>query len=161
MRSQNHWIQHVLHRAGAEAARNIICSNLTHRTSRSCFNHSKMIHRRSPKNGLCWSSGSMGRIWAEIAFDSRSSATAFRQWGQYFLFISFTACSPKFSGGNNIVLPPQPHLSGGKLPPLPYSGTAHVWQLTSQISASFKIQPFTLVVTLCHCRISLAISDQV
>ena len=56
---------------------------------------------------------------------SRGGATAFRQWGQDFLFISFTACSPNFSGGNNIVLPPQPHLSGGKLPPLPYGGAAH------------------------------------
>ena len=46
--------------------------------------------------------------------------------GQAFLFISFTACSPNFSGGNNIVLPPQPHLSGGKLPPLSYGDAAHV-----------------------------------
>ena len=44
---------------------------------------------------------------------SRGGATAFRQWGQDFLFISFTACSPNFSGENNIVLPPQPHLRGG------------------------------------------------
>ena len=36
--------------------------------------------------------------------------------GQYSLFISSTACSSNFSGGNNIVLPSQPHLSGGKLP---------------------------------------------
>ena len=50
---------------------------------------------------------------------------AFCQWGQDFLFISFTAWSPNFSGGNNIVLPPQPHLSGGKLPPLSYGGAAH------------------------------------
>ena len=56
---------------------------------------------------------------------TRGGATAFRQWGQYFLFISLTACFPNFSGGNNIVLPPQPQLSGGKLPPLPYGGAAH------------------------------------
>ena len=55
----------------------------------------------------------------------RGGATAFRQWGQNFFFISFTACSPNFRRGNNIVLPPQPHLSGGKLPPLPYGGAAH------------------------------------
>ena len=46
-----------------------------------------------------------------------------------YLPISFTACSPNFSGGNNIVLLPQPHLSGGKLPPLPYGGDAHVSSL--------------------------------
>ena len=57
----------------------------------------------------------------------RGGAAAFRQWGPDFLFTSFTACSPNFilSGGNSIVLPPQPHLSGGKLPPLPYGGAAH------------------------------------
>ena len=57
----------------------------------------------------------------------RGGASAIRQWGQNFLFISFTACPPNFSGGNNIVLPPQPHLSGGKLPPLPCGGAAHEW----------------------------------
>ena len=31
----------------------------------------------------------------------QGGATAFRQWGQDFLFISFTACSLNFSGGNN------------------------------------------------------------
>ena len=30
----------------------------------------------------------------------------------------------------NIVLPPQPHLSGGKLPPLPYGGAAHAFGLS-------------------------------
>ena len=34
----------------------------------------------------------------------RGGATIFRQWGQDFLFISFTTCSLNFSGGNNIVL---------------------------------------------------------
>ena len=56
----------------------------------------------------------------------RGGATVFRQCsgGNISLLISFTACSPNFSGGNNIVLPPQIHLSGGKLPPLPYGGAA-------------------------------------
>ena len=59
------------------------------------------------------------------SFPTGAVGKDFRQWGQYFLFTSFTACSPNFSGGNNIVLPPQPHFSGGKLPPLPYGGAAH------------------------------------
>ena len=54
----------------------------------------------------------------------RGGATAFRQWGQDFLFLSLTAFSPNFSGGNNTVLPSQPHLSGGNLPPLPCGGAA-------------------------------------
>ena len=33
---------------------------------------------------------------------SRSSVTAFRQWGRDFLFMSFTACSPNFRGGGAI-----------------------------------------------------------
>ena len=59
-------------------------------------------------------------VRTRVCLFARGGATAFRQWGQDFLFISFTACSPNFSGGNNIVLPPHSYLSGGKLPPLPY-----------------------------------------
>ena len=65
----------------------------------------------------------------------RGGATAFRQWGQDFLFILFTACSRNFSGDNNIILPPQVHLSGGKLPPLPYGGAAHVQGATKVLYA--------------------------
>ena len=50
---------------------------------------------------------------------SRAAPRLFASGGQNFIFISLTACSPNFSEGNNIVLPPQPHLSEGKLPPLP------------------------------------------
>ena len=39
-----------------------------------------------------------------VGLPPRGGVTAFRQWGQDFLFISFTACSPNFSGGNNIVV---------------------------------------------------------
>ena len=76
----------------------------------------------------------------------RGGATAFRQWGQYFLFTSFTACSLNFSGGNNIVLPtvlpPQPHLSEGKLLPLPYSGAAHAYD--SRYLSDKSIQEFEM-----------------
>ena len=72
-----------------------------------------------------FSRGSRGPLRLARTLSTGGGATAFLQWGQYFLFISFTACSPNFSGGNNIVLPPWPHLSGSKLPPLPYGGAAH------------------------------------
>ena len=82
------------------------------------------------------------RLLFDLAFTEliwcRSGATAFRQWGQDFLFISFTACSPNLSGGNNIVLPPQPHLSGGKLPPLPYGDVAHDLMCSSRYLGGIK-----------------------
>ena len=55
-----------------------------------------------------------------ILLSHRGGTTAFRQWGQDFLFISLTAFSPNFNGGNKVVLPPQLYHSEGKLPPLPY-----------------------------------------
>ena len=70
-------------------------------------------------------SDDVGENHLSIGSMVRGGATTFRLWGQDFVFISFTACSPNFSGGNNIVLPPRPHLSWGKLPPLPYGGAAH------------------------------------
>ena len=60
-----------------------------------------------------------------LVTESGSAPRLFARWGQNFLFVSFTACSPEFTGGNDIALPPQPHLSGGKLPPLPDGGAAH------------------------------------
>ena len=84
----------------------------------------------------------------------RGGATAFRQWEQNFLFLSFTAFSPNLSGGNNTVLPPQPHLSGGKLPPLPCGGAAHgadhMMRLAGTVSELFAKMLFFHKAILCE-----------
>ena len=78
----------------------------------------------------------------------RGGATVFRQWGQDFLCISFTACSPNFSGDNNIVLPPQPHLSGVRLPPLPYGGAAHALGALEEKDTKCLKEPKTTDATM-------------
>ena len=107
---------------------------LTFRRSGSCpHSPSSAAHEDSTYYSYYVLSAKSGTITTEHGMNLfrfprsavRGGATAFRQWGKDFLSISFTACSANFSGGNNILLPPQPHLSGGKLPPLPYGGAAH------------------------------------
>ena len=54
-------------------------------------------------------------------------------------YLYSSLCARRISnGGNNIVLPPQPHLIGGKLPPLPYGGAAHDLTALFQYKRKFE-----------------------
>ena len=57
--------------------------------------------------------------WSLHPSGGRGGATAFRQWGQDFLFISFTLCSTNFSVGNNIALPHSLISAGASCPHCP------------------------------------------